>query len=59
MPRDRPRVPQDVIFFDLCLFLGDPGPYLLSIFCEFQCGVVWCRVVLVLVWCGSKVYSRC
>ena len=52
MPRDRPRVPQDVIFLDFLLSLGGPELYFLSIFCEFQCVVlVWCCMVLVLV-CG-------
>ena len=39
MPRDRPRVPRDVIFFDFLLFLGGPGPSFWNIFCRFQCVV--------------------
>ena len=53
MPRDRPTVPQDVIFFDFVLSLGGPEPYFLTIFCEFQC-VVLVGCCMVLVWCGAS-----
>ena len=55
MPRDRPRVPQDMIFFEFLLFLGGPKPYFLTILYQFQSVVlVWCCMVLVLVWCGTS-----
>ena len=55
MPRDRPRVPRDVIFFDFLLFLGGLEPYFFTFFCEFPSVVlVWCCMVLVLVWCGAS-----
>ena len=60
MPRDRPRVPRDVIFFDFLLFLGGLEPYFFTFFCQFPCVVlVWCCMVLVLVcgvvWCWCVV----
>ena len=60
MPRDRPRVPHDVIFFDFLLFLGGLELYFSTFFCRFPCVVlVWCCMVLVLVcgvvWCWCVV----
>ena len=53
MPRDRPRVPQDVIFFDLLLFLGGPELHFLIIFLSISVcgdGVVLCGVGVGVVW---------
>ena len=68
MPRDRPRVPHDVIFFDFWLFLNGLEPYFFTFFLSISvCGVgvvlygvgvgVWCCVVLVcgVVWCWCVV----
>ena len=60
MPGDRPRVPQDVIFFDFLLFLDGLELYFFTFFCQFPCVVlVWCCMVLVLVcgvvWCWCVV----
>ena len=67
MPRDRPRVPHDVIFFDFLLFLRGLEPGFLLFLSISVCGFgvvvygvgvgVWCCVVLVcgVVWCWCVV----
>ena len=64
MPRDRPRVPDDVIFFEFLLFLYGLEPYVSTFFVNFRvwcwCGVVWCWcVVLLRELCVHACVSAC